>query len=767
MDADNMSSSLFAEQLSQIHHMQTVSLQQKQQEVDQLQQMVQSMQGQLQLKDNEIRRLHHQQQPQVSPFVADTPDSNYKDHQESYTANGHGRDKSSSFSNGGGSLNPYQDHHEGGGSGHHNNVVSWLSSWVSPSTATAASNMIRRRRTMAISTARTGGSSSPINGPSSSMSSHSSIRTIDMINCAIIFIVIFHLYHYLTLLTNATNFTVLMKQQQEQFAYYQGQQQQEYQKQLRQAIPSTTYDPINDDDNIQEYFQPQQQEASQQSQQPIKPWESTPPKSIELFDTNNPAIHQRHQCIQSIRQRHNDLLLPLLRSNSDRDGGLEPVLLVDPAYHSNVGDHMLTLGELEFLEGPLRQSYMKEGKDNQKQDLPPPLQCHYIQAGGFFPSCTGVISTSTSKNNHNDKYAMWHAGGNWGDLWRDAQDVRIPSFQTLLQYNYTVIGMPQSLYYANKDLEKQDIQTIKEKITLGLGLSKEEEVTQDEETNPTQGGQGGDHADPYDFEDMWQDSPPVFVNTTILDQPNVRKLVHSKMIFTWREKESYDLAQQLYPFVQNMVVPDIAFQLGPFKPIRRGREQDKVDILILLRADHESQVNQQRNNEYIEKALSEINASRKTHSNEKITFRVTDWPDRLEIFNTRDPFFTTTAIELLSLGKIVVCDRLHAAILSYLVGLPFVYIDQVSGKITKTFNVAFGTTATPVNSNSKNKTEGSNRIDCMDGSRAMWAKEQSLEPALAKAVEFIDRYNLNYHNEGDGTNGDDTSVLSGLRSLFS
>ena len=78
MDADNMSSSLFAEQLSQIHHMQTVSLQQKQQEVDQLQQMVQSMQGQLQLKDNEIRRLHQQQQPQVSSFVTDTPDSNTK-----------------------------------------------------------------------------------------------------------------------------------------------------------------------------------------------------------------------------------------------------------------------------------------------------------------------------------------------------------------------------------------------------------------------------------------------------------------------------------------------------------------------------------------------------------------------------------------------------------------------------------------------------------------------------------------------------------------
>ena len=43
--------------------------------------------------------------------------------------------------------------------------------------------------------------------------------------------------------------------------------------------------------------------------------------------------------------------------------------------------------------------------------------------------------------------ALWHAGGNWGDLWRDAQDVRIPSLKTLLDNNFMVVSMPQSLYY--------------------------------------------------------------------------------------------------------------------------------------------------------------------------------------------------------------------------------------------------------------------------------------------------------------------------------
>jgi hypothetical protein len=112
----------------------------------------------------------------------------------------------------------------------------------------------------------------------------------------------------------------------------------------------------------------------------------------------------------------------------------------------------------------------------------------------------------------------------------------------------------------------------------------------------------------------------------------------------------------------------------------------------------------------------------------------------LDLFEPhQDIFFTKTAIELLSLGKVVVCDRLHAAILSYLVGLPFVYIDQVSGKITKTLSVAFqkdsGNATTIVDSTDI-------RLNCMDGDTGQWAKVTSLDGALAKAVEFIDKYAL-------------------------
>jgi exopolysaccharide biosynthesis predicted pyruvyltransferase EpsI len=435
----------------------------------------------------------------------------------------------------------------------------------------------------------------------------------------------------------------------------------------------------------------------------INPWDSQPPKPIALFDTKSPAVRQRHECIQAIRKRHVDILGPMITTTPKTTSTQDPPLLVDPAYHSNVGDHMLTLGEIEFLQ--------------QTMNLGVPLQCHYVQAGGFYRSCTEIISESS--NNHqdrNNKYALWHAGGNWGDLWRDAQDVRIDSFKTLLQHDYTIIGMPQSLYYSAKYLQDVDVQEIKEKIVVGLGIVKEQ-LEQD---------WGGDDQ----FRGGGQDDRPKPINTTALDDPKIRELAHSRVTFTWREQESYDLAVQIYPFVKNVVVPDIAFQLGPYKEIRNDPKK-QVDILVFLRNDIESKVTSMRNNEYVQGVLS-------SKTGKQLSSLVVDWPDRLGIFDTKDEFFTTTSIELLSLGKVVVCDRLHAAILCYLVGLPFVYIDQVSGKITKTLGVAFD-----------------GMEDCQDGEKSMWAKASSLDEALVKAAAFIDHYKL---EPGGG-------FLSGLRNF--
>jgi exopolysaccharide biosynthesis predicted pyruvyltransferase EpsI len=264
-------------------------------------------------------------------------------------------------------------------------------------------------------------------------------------------------------------------------------------------------------------------------------------------------------------------------------------------------------------------------------------------------------------------------------LFQDAQDVRIPSIKTILENNYRLIGLPQSLFYLNETLKEVDVISIKQNVALGLGLAK-----------------------PGRF--PWDP-----VDTSALDTAKGLKLAKSKVVLMWREKESYKEALQLYPFVSNMVVPDMAFQLGPYAPIRNHPEK-MVDIIVFLRDDLESQVYSMRHYMEIMKLLPTPG----------LTFKIVDWSSRLTMFDTTDYFFTDSSIELLSLGKVVVCDRLHAAILSYLSGIPFVYIDQVSGKITKTLLAAFD-----------------NISVCLDKKRSQWARATTLEEALVKASAMI------------------------------
>jgi exopolysaccharide biosynthesis predicted pyruvyltransferase EpsI len=108
-----------------------------------------------------------------------------------------------------------------------------------------------------------------------------------------------------------------------------------------------------------------------------------------------------------------------------------------------------------------------------------------------------------------------------------------------------------------------------------------------------------------------------------------------------------------------------------------------------------------------------------------LSFTIVDWNSRLAMFNSTNYLFTDTAIQLLSFGKVVICDRLHAAILSYLTGLPFVYINQSTGKLEKTLRVAF------------ESWEG-----CQDGETSMYARAQNLQDALGKAIQFLDNYDL-------------------------
>ena len=58
-----------------------------------------------------------------------------------------------------------------------------------------------------------------------------------------------------------------------------------------------------------------------------------------------------------------------------------------------------------------------------------------------------------------------------------------------------------------------------------------------------------------------------FVNYARFECDKARVCASLKLIFKWRDDGLYDEAKGLYPFDTEKIVPDIAFQLGPFDNI--------------------------------------------------------------------------------------------------------------------------------------------------------------------------------------------------------
>lgn len=298
------------------------------------------------------------------------------------------------------------------------------------------------------------------------------------------------------------------------------------------------------------------------------------PDTIPLYSVQSSPILQRHTCIAKIRERHQQAYAPYIK---ERIHDNDRALLVDPANHKNVGDSMITLAELTLLE--------KLGYN--RIDGPAPLvkQCRYWQAQKPMEHCEDAMlnwAISPSSQQYPTP-ALWQGGGNWGDLWPKAHSPREKSMEPLLRNNYMVVSMPQSLYFQNPNNELRSTSAMKGSIARGLGRD--------------------DH---------------------FLDSNEGRKQAAARVVLSWREHHSYDKSQQLYPFATHILVPDSAFQLGPFSPIVPEDESLKVDIVLFLQDDKESKYMPQRNRRAIQEILSKV------PNGKNLSFTIVDWSDRLK-----------------------------------------------------------------------------------------------------------------------------------------
>ena len=139
---------------------------------------------------------------------------------------------------------------------------------------------------------------------------------------------------------------------------------------------------------------------------------------------------------------------------------------------------------------------------------------------------------------------------------------------------------------------------------------------------------------------------------------------HPRLTFLYRDRDSYNMGKQLFPRARPLLMPDMAFQIGPVSRFLRPTH----DIMWLQRADSES---------------SKYSIPKNTRGYDLIVQDWLSWKTPKGSSKLEDPFLmTVNGMLFLQRGRVVVTDRLHGHILSTLCGIPHVVIDPVNHKIT-------------------------------------------------------------------------------------
>ena len=76
--------------------------------------------------------------------------------------------------------------------------------------------------------------------------------------------------------------------------------------------------------------------------------------------------------------------------------------------------------------------------------------------------------THFGQSNKARNLAFWHAGGNWGDLWTYPMDLRMSDFKPLLKQNFSLVTMPQSLFYKNKETMQKHAKEMRMSVMKGV-----------------------------------------------------------------------------------------------------------------------------------------------------------------------------------------------------------------------------------------------------------------------------------------------------------
>ncbi len=172
---------------------------------------------------------------------------------------------------------------------------------------------------------------------------------------------------------------------------------------------------------------------------------------------------------------------------------------------------------------------------------------------------------------------------------------------------------------------------------------------------------------------------------------------HNQLTLLWRDQESLQLAKETYNNAKSLYCPDMAYTLGPTLP----NSLPQVDVIFVIRRDAEKTA-----------SSADIAKAKKAVEDAGYTAEVWDFPTQgypmYEDSTTKEVVYDYRKIlpgriapknepnnelyselrlqvgmNLISRGKVIVTDRLHALIMAQMIDRPVIYFDTKYNKLTR------------------------------------------------------------------------------------
>jgi exopolysaccharide biosynthesis predicted pyruvyltransferase EpsI len=167
---------------------------------------------------------------------------------------------------------------------------------------------------------------------------------------------------------------------------------------------------------------------------------------------------------------------------------------------------------------------------------------------------------------------------------------------------------------------------------------------------------------------------------------------HGDVTLTWRDEPSFAAACELFPDVKSILVPDVAFALGP----QSATGQPEVPILCISRKDYEGGELAALRLPDVKQADWSADPKLSSLMTRELVLTILQAEGmvgpgigiraRMGLCTTDARITTRMARLQLSTAQVVVSDRLHASVMCTLMGKPHVIVDDRNAKISSFLN---------------------------------------------------------------------------------